>query len=347
MKAAVLMSAWAWDWIWQSTLFLGLGGLLALACKGRPARAHWILCLAMAASLATPLLSEGVRRVGWGLLSPDPAVIIESGTAVSAPAVRRTFAVAQPRLRPTASESMVAGPGDNLPSSSGNAVPAGPVLSGWFTGWDLLAGMWLVLSALALVRLAGSLIKELLIMRQAVPVREGPIVACLAEAARRLNLQVRPQLCWSNRTASPVIYCWGRRPAILIPRAAVPAPGAGDWTGILCHELAHWRRRDHWAALLSEGICCVLPWHPLVWWARRRLDQLSELACDNWVLACGQPAADYAEALLRLQPQRHAALALPVVGLRQKLEERIRNILSGRRHEAWPNWKWAWMRPAA
>ena len=75
-------------------------------------------------------------------------------------------------------------------------------------------------------------------------------------------------------------------------------------TGTACSAMS-WRtgtRRDHLSALAGELLVCILPWNPLAWWSRSRLAELAELACDDWVLASGLPAADYAESLLGLIP---------------------------------------------
>ena len=75
-------------------------------------------------------------------------------------------------------------------------------------------------------------------------------------------------------------------------------------TGSACSATS-WRTGsagDHRSGLLAEVLACALPWHPLAWWARHRLGQLSELACDDWVLAPVWRPTDYAETLLSLVP---------------------------------------------
>ncbi len=47
----------AWDLFWQSSVFLAIGLAPSLAIRGRPARAHRVLVLAMLAALCTPLLA--------------------------------------------------------------------------------------------------------------------------------------------------------------------------------------------------------------------------------------------------------------------------------------------------
>ncbi len=112
--------------------------------------------------------------------------------------------------------------------------------------------------------------------------------------------------------------------------ASVGRPSV-DWAGVFCHELAHWMRKDHWSGLFAEFLVCLLPWNPMAWWARRRLGQLSELACDDWALSTGVPAGVYAEALLSLVPQTRTGLALSAVSSRRGLVGRVRHILDERR----------------
>ena len=78
-------------------------------------------------------------------------------------------------------------------------------------------------------------------------------------------------------------------------------------------------------------LVCALPWHPLAWSARHRLAQLSELACDDWVLASGLPATEYADSLLSLIPQRRRSMALAAVSSRGGVFGRVRHILDERR----------------
>ena len=60
----------AWDYLWQSTLFLGLGLFASAMLARRPARAHRFLLLVMLAALVTPILTQAASRGGWGILAP-------------------------------------------------------------------------------------------------------------------------------------------------------------------------------------------------------------------------------------------------------------------------------------
>ena len=95
-----------------------------------------------------------------------------------------------------------------------------------------------------------------------------------------------------------------------------------DLNAILCHELAHVKRKDHVSGVLSELAVCLLPWQPLMWWARQRLVTLSEHACDDWVVACGYQETDYAESLLDMLPQRQFAFTPAVATRQSSLDQR-------------------------
>ncbi len=99
-------------------------------------------------------------------------------------------------------------------------------------------------------------------------------------------------------------------------------------------------RNDHWSGLFAEVLVVLLPWNPLAWWARHRLAELSELACDDWALAAGVAADDYAESLLGLTPQRRTALAPSAVSSRRGLIGRIQLILADRRIVPTVGWAW-------
>jgi hypothetical protein len=124
---------------------------------------------------------------------------------------------------------------------------------------------------------------------------------------------------------SPVIWCWGRSLVLLVPSAA--GHSEMDWTGVLCHELAHHKRRDHISGLLAELVVCILPWQLFLWLAKSRLIHLSELACDDWVIAAGQSGTDYAESLLDLAPGGQMAFVPAVVSTKKGLAGRIHRIL--------------------
>ena len=147
-------------------------------------------------------------------------------------------------------------------------------------------------------------------------------------ASERIGLGVKPDIRCSDNVHGPVIWCWGRHPVILLSETNEAAPDRVDWTGVFCHELAHWVRRDHWSSLLGEILVAIVPWNPLAWACRWRLAQLGEFACDDWAIACGQEPADYAETLVRLLPAPRTASTLAAISRRSGLSARISHIIA-------------------
>lgn len=101
--------------------------------------------------------------------------------------------------------------------------------------------------------------------------------------------------------ATPMVWGLGRPTLIWPEELAISADGA---RGLVAHELAHLRRRDHWLAFVEVLVSAVLWWHPLARVAMSRMDRFAEQACDAWaVRAVSGRRRDYAEALIGVVEQ--------------------------------------------
>jgi len=128
--------------------------------------------------------------------------------------------------------------------------------------------------------------------------------------------------------------------ALSSPVLAWPSDGGGIAKeprcrgGLVAHELAHLRRRDHWTAWLESAAILLHWWNPLLWLVRRRLRFHAEVACDAWaVKAYPAERRFYAEALIdaaeRMSRWPSPAPALGAVdSTRRDFEERLRVIFS-------------------
>ncbi|MGH1374174.1 MAG: TonB family protein [Cellvibrionaceae bacterium] len=101
----------------------------------------------------------------------------------------------------------------------------------------------------------------------------------------------------------PTIASWGwRRPKIQLPVEADEWPVA-ERQLILLHELGHIERRD-WILLMVSKCVSQLFWFlPPVWWLQKMLSEMSERACDDWVIQVSGRDGDYAQLLLSLEKQ--------------------------------------------
>jgi beta-lactamase regulating signal transducer with metallopeptidase domain len=169
--------------------------------------------------------------------------------------------------------------------------------------------------------------------RRLVGLRPAPtwLGELVGELARGVGVR-RPRVGVLAGLASPVV--WGFGPARLLwPAGLEGCLSSKGRRAVLVHELAHLRRRDHWTGWLILAAGCVLWWHPLFWFACRRLVREAELACDAQVIATLPEARrTYAEALIDVMGLAFRpvpAHALGAAGRRRDLERRLVMILRG------------------
>ena len=322
---------WLWMLAWQSTVCLaaGLGGSLVL--RRRPARAHQTLFIGLIAAAVIPTLSGFVKQHGWGLLAERPAAAPSAqAEPVATPGTQTTLDSSTTTGHESASIATSHGPDSDLTHRPRDSRP---VL------WFVFA--WILASGVLFIRLISRFIASLCLVRHSSPAQIEAVAAVITTAKSRLGID-RPVVVQSSKhIRSPVIWCWTSRPVLLIPDNASANGDHLDWMGIVCHELAHWKRRDHISGLMAELMVCALPWQILLWWAHRRLVRLSEAACDDWVIACGQSGVDYAETLLDLTPQGRLAFVPSVVSSRRPLAERIHRLLQNGCGSPRPGLRWS------
>lgn len=194
-------------------------------------------------------------------------------------------------------------------------------------------GLWLLGGCIV------ALVDVTRIVRMQRRIRRGPSVIGpqlaprVSDVARRLGVRV-PPIRVIDGIASPAIWAiW--RPMLLWP-AQLQLDGLGEraLAGLLVHELAHIRRRDHWVGWLELLGQCLWWWNPLFWYVRHQLRENAELACDAWVVElypAGRRA--YAEALLAVCENAIGRFVCPTPAVgawrdgRRLLERRLTMIL--------------------
>ncbi len=183
------------------------------------------------------------------------------------------------------------------------ALPPVPAPA-WITGMAIMVAVMLV-RVLAIARL----------VRRGVPACRS-VRQMVERAARDVGLGLPPDVVMVSDRVSPMMWC-GRRPVLVLPAGLwSQLDGAGRYA-VICHELAHLRRLDHWVCWFDLVVGVVFWWHPLAWWVRRQVREEADLCCDAWVTHL-QPARRraYAQALLDSRKYLSAMpLAGPAVGL--------------------------------
>ena len=303
-----------WVCVWQSTLFAVIGLVGSFLLRRRPARASQVLFLAMIAAVLVPTMSVLVERYELGLFATEPIAITQKapsnaitpdyGISVAEPTVD-----IQHEVRKGTGELTLA----KADSRRANIPWRKVVLYGWMTATLILSGRLLV-----------AFVSGIFLMRRAQSNGCEQIRRAADSARERLGITKDLQVRSSRDVHCPVIWCWSPAPILLVPDDLAHRI---DWVGVIYHELAHWRRQDHISGLIAELVVCILSWNPLLWWAKKRMIKLSEQACDDWVLAGGQPCEDYAQSLLNFRPQKQAAFVPAVVSSKKTLTGRVHRIL--------------------
>jgi len=278
--------------VWQSTIFLVVGLVSSFILRHRSSRAHQVLFLSMIAAVIVPIMSILVKHYELGVFVAEPVVIQSPAENLG-----RVGNFGAPGF--ISAEDIEHKPGlieKDLPSAVAGSENAE------FPWRSVMLYVWIAASLILFARLVVTFVLGVRLLGRALPLKCGRIEEAVHLARAKLGIDKDVKVHSSRGVRSPVIWCWRRSPVLLVPSAAGRFDNGVDWAGVLCHELAHWKRRDHISGLLAELAVCILPWHPLLWWAKSRLVRLSEQACDDWIVATGQPCTDYAESLLDLIP---------------------------------------------
>jgi beta-lactamase regulating signal transducer with metallopeptidase domain len=219
----------------------------------------------------------------------------------------------QPRAEPT--------PAADSPSQGGSWEII--LIAVWLTG----SLLWWMLAGIRTVRFSR-------LLRQA-PLAPDELQAHVQRLASRLGLARPPSVRTIDAPLAPLLWALGRSPCLLLPTELWDRLTEEQREALLVHELAHLRRGDHWVRRLELVVLGLYWWHPVVWWARRELQETEEQCCDAWVTwALPEAGPAYAAALVETVAfLSQARFVLPLGasggGPARRLKRRLTMILRG------------------
>jgi ankyrin repeat protein/beta-lactamase regulating signal transducer with metallopeptidase domain len=316
IRESLLQDLSLWSCLWQSTMFIALGLSAGYFLRRRPSRAYQVLFFAMVGAAVLPLMSGVVKHFNLGVF------------AVKAPELPQVMMLEESIASPFEQSGdipdlVVPAAAPLAPSDSAFTEMSDPEYSiPWRT---VVVYGWMTATLALLVRLAVTFIYGTYLVRHAQRSGCERIQQAVDIVTSKLGLPCGLQVRSSKHVRSPIVWCWSR-PSILLVHNICMDPKI-DWAGVVAHELAHCKRWDHITGLMAELTVCLLPWNPLMWLSKKCLIRLGEQACDDWVVATGQPTEDYAESLLRFRPQRQMAFLPAVVHSKKGLAGRVDRIL--------------------
>lgn len=214
--------------------------------------------------------------------------------------------------------------GSSVQEAGAAAVPSAS-LSGRFWNTAAIALGWLLRHAVAVfggVWLAGTAGWFLLQGFTAIKFSRRLALATPASAelqqqadelARAMGLAYRPPVMIVRDVISPMLWGVGRDTRLLFPVNLLARLDLAGRETLIAHELAHFRRGDHWVRAFELFVSGIYWWNPVLWWARREIEIAEEECCDAWVIEQFPTSPrSYAEALLEtLDFLSEAALVLP------------------------------------
>ncbi|MCC6697510.1 MAG: M56 family metallopeptidase [Candidatus Hydrogenedentes bacterium] len=309
-----------WLLVQHLTVCAVLAGLVAVACRAgrlRPAIAHVLWLMVLVRLVVPPVIAWpwSPASLGWMTARVQQAGT-EPGTAES---YREQWDGVTVTPAVPVSPDAAAAPNERPAAPWVLTVSKRAAAFTWLSGTILIA----LVQAIRLLRFNKRLRGQ----------RGAPdwIEAESATLAQRLGLPA-PRVRVVDGIASPLFYGW-RRPSILIPAALIEAIPRDRWPGVLAHELAHCKRRDHWVRGLELLAGCLWWWNPVFWFVRHHIRQTAELACDAWVVwALPEARKTYAKTLIDLSEmialgnQPAAALGIGH-GSRRSFERRLTMVM--------------------
>jgi uncharacterized protein YjbI with pentapeptide repeats/beta-lactamase regulating signal transducer with metallopeptidase domain len=199
-----------------------------------------------------------------------------------------------------------------------------------------IAAAWMLLAALALLRLAIGIVKLEALKRDALPLPvEYRDAMARWTAANKGSRDVR--LCVSDATDVPVAVGLFDS-MILIPRVLLDLLSETEVDQISLHELAHLRRADDWTNGLQRVFLALLAWNPAARFIGQQLDLEREVACDDWVLSLTGAVRPYALCLTKMaETSSWPRAPIPAPGVfatRKHISLRIERLLGAGRNVA-------------
>jgi membrane fusion protein, heavy metal efflux system len=345
------------------TISLVAGAALAVTgwLKRSPAAAHCVLFWALVWILVTPLAAIAHEWAGVAIVSIPPTRVIVSLFETTSEQ-SGNLPIDSPELADeTVNVGRTGPPNTTLAKTStvpstidahvSLAAPIKPSLAGRANSTqvdDAPAGsdrrrataaailvVWLFGALVLFSRIIRSYVRMRAIRQALVPIAGRLSDDLMEETRRRLNVLALPEIAGSNQVCSPCVVGL-LRPAIVLPLKSIADVSPKQLCDALVHECAHVVRRDCVVALLQR-VAAALFWpNPLIHLFNRRLTNVRDEVCDNYVLA-DTDALSYSETLLHFARHGRCKQSIAMVGIfnwQGRLEKRIAALIDESRRTA-------------
>jgi beta-lactamase regulating signal transducer with metallopeptidase domain len=295
------------------------------AVRSRPApRRYGLLLAGLVVVGIVPAVAAASRLAGWAFVTVPAAAVdqplaAEAFVAAAAPRpLRKPVAVADGEFALPDSIEETAAASLRMPTFR---EVASCLLWVWFVGIVFFVGI-VARDLVRLRRLGGSL----------VACKSPAVIGLLDEAARAVGLTQPPRLFESAAVPVPVVI-GPVAPVIVLPKGMAHTLDREKLSAVLVHEAAHVVHGDLWVGLLQHAVAAVFWWCPPVHRLNRRLAEVREEICDDYVVVAQGDGFRLAEVLvemaagLRGKRERLAIGALGAIDEKPALEGRVERLV--------------------
>ncbi|RQO74053.1 hypothetical protein DBR43_01205 [Pedobacter sp. KBW06] len=120
------------------------------------------------------------------------------------------------------------------------------------------------------------------------------------------------------------------KPLILIPVGLINGLSEKEVEAIICHELAHIKRRDYLVNILQSLMEIVFFFNPAVLWISRLIREERESCCDDMTISSTHDKVNYISALISCQEFQpgNPEYAMAISGKNDHLVQRVKRMVS-------------------
>jgi beta-lactamase regulating signal transducer with metallopeptidase domain/Leucine-rich repeat (LRR) protein len=289
---------------WQVAILAATVGLVSFALRNRSAHLRYLLWLIVLAKCLVP-----------PFLTVPLAVLPERSSSAPLPRLDTPDKYSAP-------EAPILAEGTPKPHEPTLAMPSDR---------ELVALVWMAGTVLFLVWVGGRAVRYTAWLRRRRKVFPPPLQESIQELSAGFKFRRWPTIWLLEDISQP--FVWGLlRGDVYLPARFAGLADSDQQRSILAHELGHVARFDAGVNLLQVLAQAAYWFHPLVWWANRKIRQEREKCCDEMAVAhLNAPPEHYTGAIIdALAAERRSAHPIPslaIVGSVRDIEERIKTML--------------------
>lgn len=290
-SAAAGVLSWLATYLLHSTILLGLAWAVSRQLRSRHPlgeQAIWRAALFGSILTATLQIATGWQPLGGALSFPVvPTQASVPGAVSTEPGLEADAPVTTLSLR--AATLATDAPLPEALGSLAEQTTLSPIAPSSPAPWTWLALAWSLGAAALLVRWSAAHAALSRRLRPRLEVIDGTLFRTLRRLRAEAGFDSAVRLTCAHRLSVPIALGFSH-PEICLPPRALSHLDEREAESLLAHELAHLARRDPAALNLTQVAASLFFFQPLVWLARRKLYDLSELLADDWAIGrTGRP----------------------------------------------------------